>query len=319
MQKIGRSSIFKCDWDTSLANLNPCLEAYKEIHCDPSAASTLYALGVCLHLMNDHQQALFTFTECRRIIKNIIPQDTAMLGNLHFWAGQQYLGLGENLKASKRLISALRIYKENRSSVGEKVVVETLHLLGQAHTTNKLFNLGLKCFNEEVLIFGSSSIKYSNTKIAEAHYCAGKICVEIGDFDRAKDCFEKSIEVLNVDSGEKSERLAKSLEELGAIHSREKDFAEAITLLTQAKRMYRNVLGSSHPSTALSNYKLGQAFLADSQFQQAKQCFKECLLIRISLLGSDHQDVADTQFALGKATFSLSETNEAIYSFQEVS
>jgi TolA-binding protein len=319
LQKVGRSFIFKCDWDASLVNLNKCLNVYRQFLSNSSTASTLYALGVCLHMMNDHQQALLTFTECRREMKKVITEDRLKLGHLHLWAGQQFFRLEEHLKASKRFTSALRIYKENRCNVEEGIIVETLHLLGQVHVENKQLHLALKCFDEEVLLFESTTALHSNVKISEAYYCAGIVNVETGNDERAKKCFEKSSEVLNVGSGEESERLAKSLEQLGALHTKEHNLTEAISLLTQAHRMYENVLGSSHTSIAISAFKLGHALNADGQFQQAKKYYVQCLQIRVNLLTSDHEDIATTHFFLGRNAFSLSEMKEAIDSLQKVS
>ena len=168
--------------------------------------------------------------------------------------------------------------------------------LGQAHVKNKQFKFALKCFYEEVLLCESANALHSNIKISEAYYCAGIVNVEMGNRDRAKESFKKSSEILNFESGEESERLAKSLEQLGSLYTEEHNLTHAILLLTQAHNMYENVLRSNHTSVAMSAFKLGHALNAD-----------------------DHEDLATTQCFIGKNAFALSEMNEAIDSLQKVS
>ena len=270
-------------------------------------------------MMNDKQQALLTFTERRKQMKLVDNQERLKLGHLHLWAGQQFSRLEEHMKASQRLTSALRIYKENRDNIEERIVVETLHLLGQAHVKNKQFKLALKCFDEEVLLCESANALHSNIKISETYYCAGIVNVEMGNRDRAKESFKKSSEILNFESGEESERLAKSLEQLGSLYTEEHNLTHAILLLTQAHNMYENVLGSNHTSVAMSAFNLGHALHGDGKYEEAKKYYLICLQIRVSLLAPDHEDLATTQYFIGKNAFALSEMNEAIDSLQKVS
>ena len=91
----------KCAWKD---------HSWRQSLSNSSWASNLYALGVCLHMMNDHQQALLTFTECRRQMKPVDNQEKLKLGHLHLWApGQQFSRLEKHTKASQRLTSALTI------------------------------------------------------------------------------------------------------------------------------------------------------------------------------------------------------------------
>mmetsp|Transcript_19746 Transcript_19746/g.37056 ORF Transcript_19746/g.37056 Transcript_19746/m.37056 type:complete len:118 (+) Transcript_19746:1360-1713(+) len=106
-------------------------------------ASSTYRLGVACHYLKDFARAKVLFRECMRIQ---MKHDVSVVKSL-CWIGKQHEKLNQPAPALERYLSALRIYKKQKSSIDYRIVVMLLHAIGQLYEDEKVNHqeMSLKC------------------------------------------------------------------------------------------------------------------------------------------------------------------------------
>lgn len=110
-------------------------------------ASCTYCLGVAYFYLDDYTHARLLFEECMRIQIEVVGDNDPLVARSLCWLGRQHEKLNESNKTLEKYLSALRIYKRNKSSTDYRVVVMLLHAIGKTYEDDKvnLADLSLKC------------------------------------------------------------------------------------------------------------------------------------------------------------------------------
>lgn len=320
--KIGITCIRKEEFSISHSHLNAAMRIKKQEHGDETTLifKHLYALGVSYNHLEQHQEAISSFTECLRLLKKD-SQNKITEGHSQFWIGKSYYESGDFSKATASILSSLKLYNANRPNVKEQVIIKALHLLGNAYFRQKQLKLALKCYEEEIALYNKVLNDYAHGEnfLTEAYFCAGNIHAKRRSYDDASECFEKALEARERFEGEENDKVARILHKLGTIYLKKNEYIKAKEKLTDAHCLLHRLNGANDAYTAAVEFKLGQIFDHLKDYVSAMHYYKECLNARQSLHGLENEEVAITLFYLGKNACLRFKTDESIEYFEKVS
>lgn len=149
LQRKGEAHLYKREFIRAKANFDSAMQINKKISGDDSigTASSTYCLGVVHYYLGDCSHARLLFLECLRIqLKNSGESNSSPARTL-CWIGKQHEKLNEPEKALERYLSALQVYKRERSGIDYRVVAMILHSTGGLYETNTVDSpeMALKC------------------------------------------------------------------------------------------------------------------------------------------------------------------------------
>lgn len=125
----------------------------------------------------------------------------------------------------------------------------------------------------------------------ERHNDAGCRYFSQGDYPQAEEAFVAALReatALGVDNP----RLASSLNNLGQLKYKQRDFAQAETLFRRALGIRERALGSDHPGVVQIVNNLAALCYARGEVTSAEELFRRALSASEARLGSDHPDLA---------------------------
>lgn len=130
-----------------------------------------------------------------------------------------------------------------------------------------------------------------------------------GEYRDALRLFEEAAALLEAELGPDSLRLARMLDELGAVHSRlgELDAAEAAQ--QRALQLIEAALGAAHPEVGAAHFNLGNTAYRNGDLVGARAHFERAIAIVEPALGREHAVVTGSLTGLGAVA--LGEGNDA--------
>ena len=150
-----------------------------------------------------------------------------------------------------------------------------------------------------------------NVDVASSYNNLGTLHSDLGNTDKAKDCYKRALEIQMKELGPEHVDVATSYNNLGTLHSSLGETAEAKDCYKRALEIQMKELGPEHVDVATSYNNLGNLHSDLGNTDKAKDCYKRALEIRLKKLGPDHVDVAASYNNLGTLHSSLGDTDEA--------
>jgi tetratricopeptide (TPR) repeat protein len=122
------------------------------------------------------------------------------------------------------------------------------------------------------------------------HEIAAYSHAALGDYARARRCFERALALYEKILGSEHPRTARTLNSLGLHFQAEGNYVEAKRLSERALAIYRKNYGDEHPDTAWALNSLGRMY--QNVLAEALSHCKKALEIREKALGPDHRYTA---------------------------
>ncbi len=167
--------------------------------------------------------------------------------------------------------------------------------------------------------------------IADSQNRLGALRSEQGRYEEASELMQLALAGFRQALGDRDERVARMLSNLGALHFTAGDLvtaeplirealtlqvdllevgetAQAADLFEEALRLRRRVLPSGHPRLATSLLGLGRTWLERGQAEQAEPLFREAVEIRRATLETEGWRTASAECLLGLALMRLGNT-----------
>ena len=129
---------------------------------------------------------------------------------------------------------------------------------------------------------------------AELRSLIGRLCLEIGVYDRAEQMHRAALAIYRKLSGPKSAEAASSLNDLGQVLWKERKLADAATIHEEALAIRRRLFGNEHPDVAASLNNLAGVYRRLKKIVEAEALTREALEIRRKLFGNESLEVADS-------------------------
>jgi tetratricopeptide (TPR) repeat protein len=121
----------------------------------------------------------------------------------------------------------------------------------------------------------------------------------LGDYKKAKECFERSIAIQIKSQDSEHPDVVWSLNNLGVVYCNLGDYAKAKECHERVLAMIEKLLGEKHPGVAESLNGLGMVYSRLGDYAKSEECFERSLAIQIKSQNTEHLNVAWTLNSLG--------------------
>src|SRR5581483_3670013 len=173
-------------------------------------------------------------------------------------------------------------------------------VIGKYSEGQKTWKRALELAN---LDFGPDALKYDNVLL----HC-GQASSLVGDYQSAAEMLRKYLDIEQRRPGTINASIALAAGELGNVYTHMKKYSEAQTWFNQAFNG-KNLKQQPLIHSVLLSY-LGDYYMAQSDWQNAKSQFEQALTIEQSIMGNN-QAVAKSMLSLAKALEKLHMKSEA--------
>ena len=158
------------------------------------------------------------------------------------------------------------------------------------------FTLALEFHAANIEIWKGSREEILLSDIYNEH---GLLNLALGEFAKAKDYFERALEIRKEQLGPNHVDVAASYNNLGMVYDDTGEFAKAKDYYERALEIRKKQLGPNHVDVAASYNNLGMVYRNTGEFAKAKDYHERALEIRKEQLGPNHVDVAASYNNLG--------------------
>ncbi|MCA8836205.1 MAG: tetratricopeptide repeat protein, partial [Proteobacteria bacterium] len=140
---------------------------------------------------------------------------------------------------------------------------------------------------------------------------AQELAFSIGDYYSALSFGKDAKKAAIKEHGKDTEEYAASLNDIGVVYDRLKEYKLAEPLHKEALKIRQDILGKKHPDIAKSLNNLGGIYLEKKQYKEATYFLKRALNINKEMLGIKHSLTATTLNNLGGSYRDMGEFKKA--------
>jgi CHAT domain-containing protein/tetratricopeptide (TPR) repeat protein len=313
-QAIAQASVLRADWTKN--SLRRAIEKYEEAaliwlslnNLRRAAAATIQAGEVCLAL-GEYQEALSHYRKAAAQAKTAgaIAEESRALSE----AGRLYSYLGDNERAERHVLAALRLLAPN-SQVAEPEVrkdyAECLNNLGEISYSKGNLLKSSKQFEEALKIFDEVG---ERNEAARAHLFRGYIAGGLGDSEKAVAEISRSVDMYRATRNKTGEGLA--LTALGLSQSMNGHEDHAIVMHREAIEIFRNI--GDRQSEAIAVNGLGQAYENLTEYSTALENYEQAL--RLFQDGRNLDFAAVATFNVARAYRLMGDLKHALEYYQK--
>jgi tetratricopeptide (TPR) repeat protein/predicted MPP superfamily phosphohydrolase len=191
--------------------------------------------------------------------------------------------------ANDLLQQSLLLRKE---SLGEKhpYIAETVSNIGLLAYRQGNYRQAEQLHREAVLLAHDSG----TVQEAAAVNSLAVVLTDLGEFDEAKDLFEKALELGSAAYGPESDKVALTLANLASLHISLGDYREAERMLQHATAIDEKTLNANNPQCATTKQLLAKVKRKLGLNRESEQLLKEALTIQVKAFGWNHPAVGGT-------------------------
>lgn len=153
---------------------------------------------------------------------------------------------------------------------------------------------------ERAVDLAKAELGPENLLFTAATSALGRVCLEKGDFARARKLFTDTL-IIRQKVKPGSSFVALALNNLAIVDRSEGDFPLAEERLLEALRIYEKVSGVISADAALAQSNLSSLYFAKGDFSNARDSAQDSLSIRLKLFGEENLNVAASRTNLGLA------------------
>ena len=146
---------------------------------------------------------------------------------------------------------------------------------------------------------------------------SGQVYNCLGEYNQAKELFEKALTIRKKIFGEDHADVATSYDNLALVYNRLGEYNQAKELHEKALMIFKKIFGEDHANVAKSYNNLALVYKSLGEYNQAKELYEKALTIFKKIFGEDHADVATSYDNLALVYKSLGEYNQAKELFQK--
>ena len=158
------------------------------------------------------------------------------------------------------------------------------------------FKLALEFQKANIEIWKGSREEIILSNVYNEH---GSLNSAIGEFAKAKEYYERALEIRKEQLGSNHLDVAVSYNNLGTVYNDTGEFAKAKEYYERALEIQKEQLGPNHVDVAVSYNNLGTVYSDTGEFAKAKDYHERALEIQKEQLGPNHVDVACSYNNLG--------------------
>jgi CHAT domain-containing protein/tetratricopeptide (TPR) repeat protein len=275
-QAVAQASVLRADWTKD--SLRRAIERYEEAaliwlslnKLRRAATATIQAGEVCL-VLGEYQEALGHYRKAAAQAKTAgaITEESRALSQ----AGRLYSYLGDNERAERHVLAALKLLAPNSQVVEpevRKAYAECLNNLGEISYSKGDLLKSSKQFEEALKIFDEVG---ERNEAARAHLFRGYIAGGLGNSEKAVAEISRSVDMYRATRNKTGEGLA--LTALGLSQSMNGHEDHALVMHREAIEIFRNI--GDRQSEAIAVNGLGQAYENLTEYSTALENYEQAL------------------------------------------
>lgn len=282
-------------------------------------AHTRNAIGVLLFHEEPTQfeDCLAMFQKSLKIYKRHYDSQTStqhatLLNNI----GRVYFSMGEYETALKIYEKALDVRRCQLPQEGFIDVAATICNTGQTH--QQLGNLDeAAILYEEFLGSVDEHLGANHTDVGIIIKCFADIICERGDVDKAKEMYEKALEIIRA-SGEFHPELSVVFNRLGSLHYGLDDLSTALDYYIHGLRVEKAILDPHHPRIIVTLMNIAQLHRREGKYREALEYYLDIHERTANALGAHSIQAATAQNNVALMHYQLQDYNTALDLYQSI-
>ncbi|CAF1172335.1 unnamed protein product [Adineta steineri] len=213
--------------------------------------------------------------------------------NVILMFGSLLLEMGEYDKAGKYFDNIL-----NSSAPNDEEIACLYFNFGRTHRLKENFERSITCYTKSYdLHFYTKPKRLASA--GKALNGLGIVYCEMGDQDKAMECFERAMKLFNKSIRRKHVDIGGTLINMSTIQYERKQYDIALANAREAQKIFEKALPPAHPNNALTLATLANIYLALGEYDLAQKNYERALELEMIALPSDHPDIARTLHNIG--------------------
>jgi len=151
--------------------------------------------------------------------------------------------------------------------------------------------------------------------VADSYNNIGVVWKNKGEYDKALDFYQKSLEIKLKTLGGEHPSVADSYNNIGLVWDIKGEYDKALDFQQNCLAIRLKTLGGEHPSVADSYNDIGVAWKNKGEYDKALDFYQMCLAIRLKTLGTVHPNVSNSYYKIGICLKIIENYQKAIEAF----
>lgn len=243
-------------------------------------------------------------------MRNLLPDDKALLFEALLIQGESYLKVGRNDMALESLIEA----EQHISNPNSLKAAECYNDLGVTYWNNKN-NTIAKGYHEKALTIRTQLLGAEAIPVADSYLNLGLIYLE-DNFLEAVISFNNALKIYQANFGKNHPQVALCYSNLAFANSAQSNYVAALNYLGLTMDIWNSTYQGDHPNKAFTLSNRGRILQQQGDLDQALLTQQEALQQYLRLFGEKHPEVANTFALIGSVYSDKREYEQALEHFQ---
>lgn len=223
--------------------------------------------------------------------------------------------------SQEKFAEAVEIYKRSLAVKTAKNVdksAQTIDLYtnyGNAEYNLSNYDEAGKVYERALLIIENEKVADSKLDIFYNNY--GLFCKAIGDYKKALEFTQKSLDIKKKQYGDNSSKYASTLNNLGTIYSRLGNFNLALECFETAEKVFVETEGASSEKTCEAYLNMGNLYNRLGQNDLALDYYNKALTIETNTNGASSKQLSPIYNNMGTIYQNLEEYRQALFYFRK--
>lgn len=263
------------------------------------------------------------YDDAEKILKQSIELKSKKFGESNFQLispysllGTLYLVKGDFLNAEKSIQQSLQITQQNVSDTSSKYI-ESLVLLGDVYANMGDYEKAIGLYKDAVRksekIFGKYHISISEILIKIVN---AKLHTEY-DVQELFGVLDTAIHTCIIAVGDEHPLFADAIELKAVVHTKNKQFDEALDLLSKSKSIYEKTYGKKNVKTIQNKSRVANVYYFKQEYDLAIKNYTVALKGYKSIFNKVHPNYTTTLSQLGRVYYTSGDYKKATQVFEQ--
>ena len=222
----------------------------------------------------------------------------------------------DDMPVSKRIDAAHEIFKEayalaKESAYDQDKYIELLkkyeHFLSTYAFIDEVGEINQELLNIRLSVFGEN-----HPDVATSYNNIGSVYDSLGEYVKALEYYEKSLDISLEIYGESHSDVAISYNNIGGVYNSLGEYVKALECHEKSLDIKLEVYGESHPDVAISYNNIGLVYASLGEYAKALEYSGKSLDISLEIYGESHPYVAASYNNIGSVYKGLGEYAKAL-------
>jgi tetratricopeptide (TPR) repeat protein len=298
---LGEQYAFIAEYEKALHYYKNSIELLKSKHDDFTKAKVLQEMGNIYYRQNKLSKSLEYLKRAEKIYSRLFTKESVYVGEIYCLQSLVFQDKNKFKRAigliQKALNIQVKIYGKSHKEIG--ILYSNLSRL-LSKDDNKI--LVAKDFAEKALDIWLK-LDNNDPELCEIYNNLGVISAQIGDYEKAINYYEQTINLARLNFGNHHTKTATFLYNLSCSYIDMSKFYNALDACHESAKIFNKIFDKNHP-LALSSKKqyafilnkLGQIEKENKEYKSSIKYFQKSAKIRLKVLGNLNPQTAESHY-----------------------